>query len=87
MLYLINALHLLAPPLGELDAKRTEGVSYRPKELGWAVIGTSYHSTHDTPSDLASLGHLPQRGRQGVRRYPVKFQFIFLLTKADMQIT
>ena len=64
VIYLINA-RPLAPPLGELDAKRTEGVSYRPKELGWAVIVTSYHSTRDTPPDLAFLATLPRGEDKG----------------------
>ena len=32
-----------------------------------------------TPSDLATLGHLPQRGRQGIDKH----QFADLLSKAD----
>ena len=44
-------------------------------------IGTLYHSTDDTPPDLAALGHPPQRGG----REPDKFQFPVLLTKDDIR--
>ena len=48
------SLPLGSPSGGAAEKSEAEGVSYRPKGLGWAIIDALYHPTNDTPSDLAS---------------------------------